>query len=186
MPSVRRLRLNYSGAGIVGPAVSTFYFDAAVGTAVQAVTAVQLFMTSIRNDLSSTLGWQLETDIDTLDATSGVLTNVESAGTTANTGNNGFEILPPATQGRVNLLTGVIVANRQLRGRLYIPGFTEGVNTNGGPVAGTQTLVNSAATTLAGDANAQWVVWSRTHGVFSPITVPTMWTKWGSLRSRRD
>jgi hypothetical protein len=143
-------------------------------------------MTSIRNDLSSTLGWVLEPDIDTLDASSGVLTNVETAGVTANTGNNGFEILPPATQGRVNLRTGVVVANRQLMGRLYLPGFTEGVSTNGGPVAGTQTLVNAAAATLAADANAQWVVWSRTHGVFSAVTAPTMWNKWGVLRSRRD
>lgn len=183
---VYRVRLQWTGAPVNGPSVSTFFFDDTGGTAQAASDHVAAFAADLDNGLADTLSWRTEPEVDTLDTATGVLTAVTSVTPAGGTGVNTAEPLPPATQGLIRWTTGQIVQGRALKGHTFIPGFCENQQTNGAPSAAVISQFEGFAEDFEDLASPQMVIWSRTHGVAAPALGSSMWEKWAILRSRRD
>jgi hypothetical protein len=123
----------------------------------------------------------LEIDVDTNKVVGSVgVTSVGATGTASG------DTLPPAIQGLAMLRTGIYANGREVRGRLFLPGPTEGVNTSGAPNSTYTGAWQSALQTLANDSTNEWVVYSRVHHVTPVVFSVQVWGKWASLRKRRD
>jgi len=128
-----------------------------------------------------------------IEATTGALTGA-FAGTdpTTTVGGATGDILPHQTQGLGRLSTSTVFGGRRLRGRLFIPGPPESVNSAGGlPTSSYTTTLTTALGTLftAGATASQAVIWHRpqggTGGGSAPITGVSAAPAWSVLRSRR-
>jgi hypothetical protein len=181
-----RVRADWTGTPVNGPTVSTFHFDASDGTAQAASDNVATFLAALDANLSTTLTWTTEPEVDTLNTSTGTLEAVTAVTTATGTGGNADNPLPTSTQGLARWTTGVIVSGRALKGHMFIPGFCENNNTDGAPGAATITGVNTILGNFEDAISPQLVVWSRTHGVQHPVLGSSMWNKWAILRSRRD
>jgi hypothetical protein len=83
--------------------------------------------------------------------------------------------------------TGVIVNGRRVRGRAFVPGLSEPMNTAAGnPLNTLVTLMISAGQGLITDPGNTLMVWSRTHSQAHEATAAGASSKWATLRSRRD
>jgi hypothetical protein len=185
--SVRRVRVAWTGDPTAGGGLSTFYFNDAVGTAAQCVSAVGTFLTATNDRRVTTCGWATEADVPTLNVGTGVIESITSTTPATGTGSAAGDALPPIAQGLLRLFTSQIVSGRLLRGRLFLPGAPESDSASTGGTSSTfRSDYEAAAAALIADANADWSVWSQTHGTLASISTATIWTKWASMRSRRD
>lgn len=182
-----RIRTTFSGT-TGAPWLNTLYVgnpDTQVN-ADAAVAAVGAFWGAVDNFMNTSVLWATLAEVDIL-TTTGDKTG--SLFTTPQTGAGGTvgDFLPLATQGLVNLRTGVFIGGREVRGKIYIPGLTEASNTSSGTWLGTQVAaVQTAVNTLLAAGDPAFGVWSRLHGSISPATAGTVTSKWAVLRSRRD
>jgi len=183
---VWRVRAQWTGAPVIGPAVSTFFFNTAAGTPQDASDQVATFLTALDANLATTLGWATENTVDELDTATGTLLGSTSVTTASGSGGNAGEPLPRSTQGLAQWTTATIVSGRALRGRMFIPGFCENNNDSGVPGSATISGVNTILSNFVSDSPAIFVAWSRTHGVQGQVTGGTMWNQWAVLRSRRQ
>lgn len=181
-----RIRVNWTGFSVQGGGLSTFYFDEVGGTANQAATAVAVFLGAIDNNLTTTLAWTMETDVALINAVGGGVEGFTTVAPASGGGSNTAEVLPLASQGLIRLRTGFVTNRRELRGKLFIPGFCENNQSLGKPDDGTLLNINTALDALVASANAEYMVYSRTHNIARPVSSARMWTKWAVLRSRRD
>lgn len=185
--AVNRVRVTWTGTPTVGDGLSTFYFNSAVGTPAQQVSAVNLFLDSVAASYADNLTWATQSDVATLNVGTGALEGITSTTVESGAGTDTTDQLSPATQGLLQLLTNQVVGGRLLRGRIFLPGPCEAANSAGGiPLAAYRTDYEDAADVLMNDANTEWSVWSQTHGVLASISSTSVWTKWAVLRSRRD
>lgn len=185
--SVNRVQVVWTSPNIQGGGLSTFYFNDSVGTPSQQVAAVGAFLAGTEGSRGNTTSWATAGDVATLNVGTGTLEATTSVTPLTGTGTASSDYMPPNTQGLLRLFTSQIVSGRLLRGRLFLPGNVEGSNgTSGQPASAYTTDYNTDAATLIAAANAEWSVWSQTHGVLASITTATCWNKWASLRSRRD
>lgn len=176
-------------APIGGPYYWYFHFNHgdAQSDANTAAAAVANFLQDIAPCMSSSLSMQLQDDWEVIDAATGNLTNVWSvSGGSPEPGTDATTLISPVTQGLIRLRTGIIVGTRELRGRLFVPGITEGANDGGRPTAAWRNAADSAAGLLRTDAATQWCVYSPTHHTAQIITSDTVWTEWAYLSSRRN
>jgi hypothetical protein len=105
------------------------------------------------------------------------------------------DAMPPQTAWIVKSVTNLVVGPRLLKGRVFLPGPSEGQNTaTGAPITGSVTTINAAFTgLLTGGATASFpVVWHRPGGAglavgtSSAVTAfQVQPTYWGSQRGRR-
>lgn len=185
--AVNRVQVTWSGGAAAGGGLSTFYFNSTVGTAAQQVAAVNAFLTATDDRRTTALGWTILGDVATLNVGTGDLEAMTATTSTTGTGTAAGDALPPIAQGLLRLLTSQIVGGRLLRGRLFLPGAVEGDNAStGGTSATFKSDYDAAAATLIAAANAEWSVWSQTHGVLANVDSANTWSKFASLRSRRD
>jgi len=183
---VWRVRANWTGVPVVGPSVSTFFFNSAAGTPQDASDQVATFLGALDANLATTLGWATENTVDELDTATGTLLGSTSVTTASGSGANADTPLPRATQGLAQWTTSLVVAGRSLRGRMFIPGFCENNNDAGAPGTATVSGVNTILNNFVSDTPAIFVAWSRTHGVEAQVTGGSMWNQWAVLRSRRQ
>jgi len=185
--SVNRVQVVWTSPVVQGGGLSTFYFNDAVGTPAQQVAAVGAFLTGTDGQRGNTTSWATAGDVATLNVGTGTLEGTTSVTPLTGTGSATGDYMPPQTQGLLRLITSTVVGGRLLRGRLFLPGNVEGNNTSAGaPAAGLISDYNGDAATLIGAANAEWSVWSITHGTLANVATASVWNKWASLRSRRD
>lgn len=184
--TIFKVRTLWSG-GPGGAGVSTMYWSTSAGTASQANDAMGAFWDAVASVIGG--GWNAQTDsvVYEVDEADGQITGAVAVTPETTAYADGNDPLPGLTQGLLQLRTGVYVAGRELRGRLFIPGPTENENTAGRPKASYLSAVNTAATNeLINALDAAPVVWSRAHGAFWPVVAATCWTEWAVLRSRRS
>lgn len=182
---VHRVRVALGGAVVAGGGLSTFYFVGASGDEALMVDAVGDFWDAIAPQITSNVTYATEPDVDELDTVTGTLLGSAAVTPRTGAGTSAEEALPWATQGLLRLRTGAVVGGRELRGRLFIPGLTEGKSLGGKPTAAVITAINSAAATFAARGDVAWHVWSRTHGASADVVTATMWDNFAVLRSRR-
>ena len=84
------------------------------------------------------------------------------------------------------LVAAIKVSGRILRGHTYIPGPTEGNNTDGKPSGAYKSAIAAAFTDFLAVPDTFPLVWSRTHGTVGPVLSGSCWDQWAVLRSRRD
>lgn len=182
-------RLRTSWTGLQGaPYLSTIYFARVDSTtASDAADAVAALWSGCAADIRSTLAWEVEPDVATIDDVTGALVGVDNiSGGHAGNGTSTQESLPFATQGLLRLASNTVVSGRILKGHLFIPGPTENVGGEGTPTSGYKSSVLAAWADLLASGPAIPVIWSRKHGVSAPVLSASVWAQWAVLRSRRD
>lgn len=166
------------------PYYSQLYFDAGGQTAQQAADAVAAFWNDLEGHMGDGLTWEVVTPVDVVNPVNGQITSQEAVTPDSGAGTISTNILPPSSQGLVQLRTGVFVGGRELRGRVFIPGATENDSSGRVPESTYTNDVTAAANTLR--TSASWVVWSRTHGQWQGVQSSVLAQYWAVLRSRRD
>jgi len=185
MTALYRVRTVFTGVQ-GSPWLSTMYFLGSGGTEQQAATAVGVFWGAVDARMASNVAWATEAEVVTIDSTDGQPTAVTATTPSSGAGASGSTLLPIVTQGLLRWRTGFFIAGRELRGRTFIPGLTENDNDVGIPNGSITGTVDPIAATLIGSANAELVIFSRTHFDFAVVSSGTMWTSWAELKSRRD
>lgn len=195
------LRVNtiLSGPGVIGGGINQMFFSNGAADAQACTDAVQDFWDALAAQMSNQINYQTDTVVAVFNETDGQLLsqNVVTALPLAS-GLLTNHMLPTSTQGLIRLGTNGIVHNRQVRGRVFVPGMVEDNNFSPGVPGGSWPSVAQAAiNALIADATADLAVWSRPvtvatagvpirNGSIHDVTAATVWDKWAVLRSRRD
>jgi len=184
---VLRVTTQWSGpAG--GPFYTTLHFDGVDQTAAEdAASAAVAFWNGMQAAITSTVSRQVLPEVKQIDPVSGDATAVyNTAGGDLTAGGATGAPLPWTTQGLIRLRTGQFVSGREVRGRIFVPGFTEDANDAGRPNSSARGVFNSAVSSLISDPDSILVVYSPSHGLFRVVNAGNAWTEWAVLRSRRD
>lgn len=186
MPSVFRVRTAISGGSGAAQVSTQYFLDNGTLTAQNAAVAVRTFWNSLAPNIVDTYHFAVEPAVESIDIGTGQPTQVTGTTTSPVTGGTNTDALPWQTQALIQLRTGTYTAGREVRGRIFIPGMSEVNNTAGIP-SGTMTgSFDAAVAALIGDINSELVVYSRAHTEAVQVVTGNTWTKWASLRSRRD
>jgi len=134
-----------------------------------------------------TLSYEVESFVDVIDDATGTLTGVVSTGG-GDTGSGGASVsnLPFATQGLIQLSTGIVVAGRILKGRIFVPGVQSSDSNGGVPATAYVSALTAGYNALQTALPNTLRVWSRTHGTSALVTAGAGWGTFAVLRSRRD
>lgn len=187
MPNLARLRVDISGAGVVGASVMTFYgTTSGSGLPAATVTYLNAMKANVPNDVTFTVPG----GGDLIDDATGNLTGSWSdggGGSVTGTDTGAFQL---GSGFRIKWATGGVVAGRRVRGTtFFVPAASLCFDTSGrlgsATIAAVQTATNAFLSTLSPNL----VVWSRpvpgragsSHAIVS-ASIPSMPTQ---LRSRR-
>lgn len=169
------------------PGVSTHMFDALSFSSTDAATAVEAFWTAVLPVIANTVTLTLDENIYELDAGTGTPLSIGPAGGGfALTGGNSSEPLPLASQGLIAWRTSAFTAGRLLQGKTFVPVPTQDGNDNGVPTSGYTGYLADGAGALLDAASDKFVIWSRKHGDYQPVTTGAAWNEFAVLRSRRS
>jgi hypothetical protein len=184
MSNLKRINVLYTGfAGL--PGTNTLYAHENGISAADQVAAVLAFYTGLASAFRSGLHIAVDSVVEIVDSTNGQTTGLDDTGAGGTvTGSNSGALLPPSTQLLVRWRTGVFFSGRELRGRTFLPYFTENDNSSGAPSSGLVASVQTAAQTMADDANL--AVFSPTKFQWADVSAAQVWNEWAVLRSRRD
>lgn len=172
--------------GPAGDWLTVFRIDRLLGGNAQtSIDIVRDFWTALANDMSSSLSILVHGDVEILDPITGLPTGVDSASSRTVSPSNGSDPLPWQTQGIILWNSGVWIGGRQVRGRTFVPGWTEQSNTNGLPTTGAMVALNAAANVIANATTGVPAIYSRKHNNTFPIASATVNQKWSVLRTRR-
>ena len=156
--------------------------------AVAAANAADDFWNHMANALDTQMTWSSGPEVELVDIATGQVTDsfAITPETVDFTGTG--EVLPYATQGLLRLRTNTFINGRRVRGRIFIPGVTEFMNTGGTVILATQTLFQDAGNLLLTSASGAGglVVYSPTHREAAPVASCAPWDQWAVQRSRRD
>jgi hypothetical protein len=187
MANLARVRVEWSGSGVVGPGLSTFYF-AEEGSGWTA--ALGTFFETIKPQFHTTVSWRIPGSGDLIDVASGELSGTWTDG--AEILKNGSSVLQYAAGCGLSVkwLTSGIRNGRRVTGRTFLCPITAGAyGTNGEVLPAVAASIQSAAhlLTLAGGLDMH--VYSRPlpsgPGFSSPVLDAATSTKVSWLRSRR-
>jgi len=185
--TVARIRTVFTGvAG--SPAYSNLYFGADSTDAGNCQAAVFGMWENLLNAIQAGVVITMENPIPIIDVATGETTDVAVGdGGTATAADSG-DPLPGMVNGLVQLHTGLFIGGRELRGRSFVPYPTEAANDAGVPdsdyINAMQDAFNDMRDPL-GDG-ASFCVYSKTHAQAQTVSGLSAWTKFASLRSRRD
>lgn len=189
MATLGRIRTVWTGVAGSPYYTNLWFLTDGSGTGMEdSCDAWTAFIDGISINMNTNMIFTVEPDVPLIDSASGVLTGSTTITPNAVDIDGTGDILPPTVQGLVRWTTGLVVAGRRLRGRMFLPGFLEGLNQSNGTPSGTiVSAVNSGLSTMLSAMDvAPLVVYSPTHGAFAEVDGANMWTQWASLRSRRD
>jgi hypothetical protein len=149
--------------------------------------AVGTFLGAIDLDWNENCSWKIQDIVDEIDPVTGNILSSSSVTGATGEGSASQDPVPPATQLLIQLRTGVRVGGREIRGRMFIPFWNEGVNTNQGrPDNAVVASVQGAMTALIDDGSTDLVVWSRKNGRWEDVVAVSVWDQWAVLRDRRS
>lgn len=188
MANLARLRATWTGADVIGPGVSTFYFDAAASGFTAAVAA---FFTSLGPAVPVGTTITVQNTGDILESTTGALTGVWTDGVVATingSNNTGFTL---GVGARVKWNTSGIHNRRRVHGSTFIVPLGKGtVNANGQLDSALAASITGYGNTLAAAAGASMRIWSRpvagAGGAAWPVISATCPPAISWLRSRRN
>lgn len=159
MANVARVRVTWTGPSVVGPSVSTFYFDEA-GTGF--VAALGAFFTSVRGLIPTGVALRIESFGDLLDVASGELSGSWSDGSGTDVSANGAGSFSLGVGVRVKWLTAGIRNKRRVVGSTFlVPIVDSAHDSTGTPTTAALTTIGNAASTLIASPTCDLVIYSR-------------------------
>ena len=121
---------------------------------------------------------------DVIDSTTGMVTDVNTSGTdTVHTASGTDDPLPPSVQVLLQLRTDLFVNGRRLHGRQFFPYALGAASVEG---AVNPSLVSGLRDAANAAYSGTCAVYSPTHHTWATITDCQVWSKFATLRSRRD
>lgn len=182
MSNLKRFTIVYTGMPGL-PGTNTWYFHENGHTFDDQAAALEAFYTALLPtyayaDLTATFDGTGQI----IDSTNGDITGTDTATPWDTGGTLTNDPLPYATQLVVQLRTGTYFGGRELRGRAFIPGFTEANSLDGSPDS---TLVAAAADAIDVLAGAALAVYSPTKKEWASVNSSGVYPEWAVLRSRR-
>lgn len=180
------LRVRVEFNGIQGtPYLATHYFDGGTpAEATSAVAAVGTFWNAVDGIISDMVTWNTDTAVAQVNPVDGSILDMYSVTSITASGAATTELLPLASQAVIQWRTGVYLSGREVRGRTFIPGLTQGTNDDGKVLASIVTSLESNADAFV--AASTLGVWSRSNGQFVVVQDATVWDQFAMLTSRRD
>jgi hypothetical protein len=197
MTDLFRVRVQLTGAAVVGPSVMTLYLTS---PATGFTAALTTWLNAIKANLPPSLVCQVPNTGDRIDEASGDLTGTYTDGTAASvtgTGVGGFAI---GVGARVVWGTAGIVGGRRVRGTTFLVPLMGGTfDSSGRMQPATVTSLNTPTQTLIASLGSAFCIYSRhlpervVNGVVKPermgsshpVTSATIMTNPTTLRSRR-
>lgn len=181
--TIQRVRVTYTGPG--GGGLGSFYFHADDASA-DCEEAVGTLLAAVDGAWSDQWHWATQNIVDFIDTATGDITSSASVTPSSGGGASSTACLPTSTQMLWQWKTGVRVGGREIRGRSFIPGFTEGANNGQGQVE-TSIVgeIQGYLDSYVGDGDTTPVIWSRHHGTYEDISTGTVWPQWAEMRARR-
>lgn len=185
--------------GVAGsPYYTNLYFLGGMSDRNAALTRVRNFWVALQGVIPTTMSTSVESEVRDIDPATGNVLDIQAgAEQAAVVGNGSGSVAPPATQGLIRLSTGSVRLNRQVRGRIFIPGVLQtALTAQGRPSSIYQTTLTNAGEGLRGISNGvSLCVWSRPRTLTGPVGLPgatatvtsaSAWGEFAVLRSRRD
>lgn len=178
-------RITTEFRGVSGsPYFSTLYANKNFSTTAAVMGGiVGNFWDKVKAELWTGMEAEVLPEVDIVEDTTGLTTGVETWAGQTIAFENTTGVLPWTSQGLCRFRTGTYIGGRELRGRMFIPGFTENHSDLGKPVAATLTAWNGFVQDFVENG---FVIFSPTHLTSSEIVSASMWSEWAILRSRRD
>ena len=184
MSNLKRIHVTYEGAPGL-PGTNTIYGHENGTSAAEQVDAVFAFFTSMGPSINSSMTVTVDPIVDIVDSTTGLTTGQDDTGAGGTVDcSSSTDPLPLATALLVQFRTGTFFGGRELRGRIFIAGMTEGNSTAGKPDASSLAVWQPFVDTLLDDG--QLAVYSPTKHEWASMSSATIWTEWAVMRSRRD
>lgn len=181
MAALHRMRVAWSGAGVVGPGVTTFFVDPAVQEFVP--DQVKTFFSSIAVKFPNTVTWTIPNNGDSIEETTGALLgswSVSGGGTV--TGGATGASFAEGVGARVKWNTGTIVGKRRLHGATFlVPLANTCFQSSGQLDPAAATTFQNAAQALVTAHGGALAVWHRpkkgtgptgSHGPITTAQVP--------------
>jgi hypothetical protein len=182
-----RSRINIAGVATGGGVITQHWLASEDGAGALAVrTALNTWLTAVKSQVHTTCVFTVFEPLEVIDPATGQVSGTLPITTMTHVGASTTEQQPRAIQALVRWFTGVYVGGREIRGRTFIPGITEGGNDAGVPASALMTNLDSAANTLASDSSAKLAVWSKARGQAVDVVSAATWNQFAVLRSRRD
>jgi len=159
MAVLARVRVEWSGTPVVGPGISTFYFDQGASGW---VTALSAFFTSARAFVPTGALMTVPSSGDLIEDATGELQGAWSEGATTPIAGNGNGFWPMGVGARVQWDTAGIRNGRRVKGSTYIvPIVSSSFEGAGNLSAGTVSGLGNAANLLVSTMGSAMKIWSR-------------------------
>lgn len=181
---MQRIRTIFTGVAGT-PWYNNLYFNEESGSPNDRISAVFEFWNTLAAVINDSVTFQVQGDVAFVDDATGDIVEVQTDLAQSGAGDETGDPLPHANQGLLRLRTGVYVGGRQIVGRVFVPGMTESVATNGLLTSTAITQLETAAAVLKDDEGS-WRVYSPTKHTSADITSWSAWNQFAVLRSRRD
>lgn len=187
MPTLSRIVVSWTGAGVVGPSASIMH--CAAGDEGGSITAFRAFFNSCASILANTVQISFPTAGNTLDELSGEVNGTWTAGGVSAVVGTGGTAFTNGVGLRVKWLTIGITNGRKVTGSTFlVPISNPNFEGAGNITAGALSVVSGAATTLVGTPNTLRIYSRPTpgHGGISyPVVGANVPDAVSWLRSRR-
>ena len=172
--------------GVEGaPWYSTLYWDLSYSAADMVEHTAELWEI-LDNRIVNEVAWEVSGIVEFIDDVTGTVLTAGVTDAVTGAGEAAGEMLPAATQVLIKWRTGVYVAGREIRGRLFVPGLDQFMNNEGSVEAVAAGDLSDELATWLGGLTATPLIWSRTHGDSASVTAAEVWDQFAVLRSRRD
>lgn len=164
MAGLFRVRTSWAGPG-GSPWLTTLYYRIVASNNQAGADAARSKTINFLNQqitaVHTSVTLALDQTVDVLDEATGALTGSFTVAAFGGAGTATGDLLPLTTQGVLRINTSTILNGRRLRGKIFVPGYTEARNVAGAPdsvmIANTNT---AAAQLLAGAADPSLAVFS--------------------------
>lgn len=181
--SVQRVRTVWSGAPGLPGYTNTFF--SVPSPAQELIDSVRDAWTVLVADINTNVTATVEATVMNLDVLSGKFTGA-TAGVARTVDMTALgQALPLQVQGLIFLSTGEFVNGHELKGRWFVPGWTENDNSTGVPSSNAILKMINVVNTLIATPHGL-CVYSPTHHVSADVISGSSPTHWGGLVSRRQ
>ena len=188
MAVLKRHRVSWAGAPVVGPGLTTFYESPEGG--VGAADDIEAFFTDLAGLCPTGLQWTIPSNGDLLDSATGDLVGTWSdPGTGGVVAASASSVFTNGVGARIVWNTAGTFGGRRVRGSTFIVPLSIEAYEGAGNLTGTVITQLGVAAANIVDSSAPFVIWSRTTpeatGEVNAITSATAPDRFTWLRSRR-
>lgn len=162
MANIARVRTTWQGNAIVGPGVTTFYFDEAASGY---LTRVNGFWNALKNVICVGINLQTANTGDLLDENTGAITGTWTDGTSSTVATLQSGNYAAGVGARIKWQTNGIRGKRRVRGSTFVVPLTVAAYDAGGTLSTTVIdACNTAAGLMIAGGSSGFGIWSRPVG----------------------